>query len=789
MTAAPVTASTRLQIPALAWWGAGLLCLVIGFADLVRGGMTLAPILLVIAYAVCLPFGIMAGAPNEREQRDPEYRPAYLPAALAGLAAFALYVMTLAPSTAMWDTSEYMSSAFVFGVPHPPGNPFFILLGRTFSLLPIAGSVAVRINLLAAVCSAASAGLWFLVTERLLLPWFNRRGPRIAGAAVGTLIGATAFTVWNQSVVNEKVYTIALLGVALIAWTMLRWVDAPDGRRADHRLLLVAYLLGLGYANHMAGMLAAPAVGLAVIVRRPATLLRWRVLLGAVAMIALGLTPFLTQPIRSAFFPAVNTSEINACPDGPKLDCTLSSATYERFMGNFNRSQYGKPDLTARQAPLGAQMGMWWLYFKWQWLRDPYSAAGGLQSFVAILFFAFGLLGAYAHWRTDRRTFWFFGGLMFTMTLALIYYLNFKYGYSQSPELGATVEREVRDRDYFYLWSFSAWGVWAGLGLMYLWKLLAGEPGTEVPETSPVPGWRRFAAAPILALALIPLIANWRAASRAGQTFTRDWAADLLNSVEPYGVLITNGDNDTYPLWYAQEVEGIRRDVTVAVVSLLQTDWYVRQLIRRPVYEYDAARGPELYRGRDWPKPTGSPLKMTMAQADAIPLYVQVKDTSTFQKDSLIARVPPGYLTRDQLVLLQMIKDSFPARGIFFSSPLYGRALGLDPYLVEHGFAQKLLPRLAKETTGTVTLNPTSRIDLASTLSLWKELWGTASLIRQDGWVDRASIGIPYQYISTGALLTESLSREGRAKEAAAVLDTTRQLAHAAHLDSLLGSE
>ena len=103
-------------------------------------------------------------------------------------------------------------------------------------------------------------------------------------------------------------------------------------------------------------------------------------------------------------------------------------------------------------------------------------------------------------------------------------------------------------------------------------------------------------ASPILALALIPLFTNWTTASRAGQTDTADFARDLLNSVEPYGILVTLGDNDTFPLWYAQEVEGIRRDVTVAVTSLLNTDWYPRGLRIRPQATYDVAHGPAAYR-------------------------------------------------------------------------------------------------------------------------------------------------------------------------------------------------
>src|SRR5205085_303967 len=182
---------------------------------------------------------------------------------------------------------------------------------------------------------------------------------------------------------------------------------------------------------------------------------------------------------------------------------------------------------------------------------------------------------------------------------------------------GSQAPHEVRDRDYFFIWSFSAWGVWAALGLLFVWESLAALMASETVklgrETFTLPTRNSLRnASPVLALAIVPLFANWHWASRAGHRDTRDFAADILNSVEPYGVLVTVGDNDTFPLWYAQEVEGIRRDVIVANTSLLNTDWYVRQIIRRPIYEYDAAKGPAVYRNQQWKKPTTAPIKMTL---------------------------------------------------------------------------------------------------------------------------------------------------------------------------------
>ncbi len=770
---------SAIRWPAWLPWTLAAALLVLGFADLTRGGITIAPILLVLGYCVAVPWALL-GAGRYRAESTGDEAPPYRAAGIAALLIFVLYLLTLSPSTAMWDTSEYMAAAYTMGLPHPPGNPMFVILGRFFSLLPIAGSVAVRINILAALSSAVSAGAWFLVAERVAHRAGLPKWGRIVAGGLAALIGATAFTVWNQSVVNEKVYTVALAGIAIIAWLALRWSDAPDTPRADRFLLLIAFLLGLGYSNHMAGMLPAPAVALLVTSLRPRTLLRWRLLLAAVGAVLLGMTPFATQPIRAAYNPPINEGEPTACREGLKVSCTFSAGTYEAFRYNFNREQYGKPELSQRQAPFPAQVGMWWLYFRWQWLRDAHNEWPGLQGALGALFFLLAGVGAWYHQRHDKRGFIFWSALMLSTTLVLIFYLNFKYGASQPAD--GEVAREVRDRDYFYLWSFSAWGVWASLGLVWMWQSVASWFGGLDRRRA------QLLASPVLAIAFIPLVGNWSAASRRDDVATIALARDLLNSVEPYGVLVTAGDNDTFPLWYAQEVENIRPDVTVAVLSLMNTDWFARGIIRRPVREYDAARGPAVYRDRAWPAPKHSPLNMTLEEADSVPQVMLVDKPVGFRANGLNLTIDPkalpqvqggGLLERADLLLLRMIADSWPERPIYISRTTgnYGEQLGLAPHLLSQGLARKLV--LTPDTTSSdiVMVQGSGWFDLDRSKALWDTFAGPAAILKRGDWIDRPSLSSVYAYVLGGYELSEVMRFRGDSAGAATVRDTVREMA------------
>ncbi len=755
-----------------------LAVILLGYADLWRGGTEFASVFLVLGYVFLLPCAILALGSRETPAAvsDPDINnPPYRIATVVGLVVFVLYAITLAPTTAMWDTSEYIAAAKILGIPHPPGNPLFVLIAHAFAMIPIPVSYAERVNLLAAVTSAISAALWFLVAFRSLQGWNMPRTPRIVAAAAAAWLGATAFTVWNQSVVNEKVYTVAMLGLAVVSWAALRWNDsAPGSKRADALLIFIAFLCGLGYTNHPAGLLPLPAVGLFVLLRRPSTILRWRLIAATAIALVVGLTPFAFQPIRAAHHPAINVGTPTACEGKPEFGCTFSKDTWQRLKANISRDQYGGHAVADRQVPFTAQVGMWWHYFKWQWLRDAFGERTALQKSLAFLFLGLGVAGGITHFRRDRATFAFVGPLIFTLTPALIFYLNFKYGWTQQPELGGSVLREVRDRDYFYVWSFATWAIWAGMGITALWQL-AARAVSQSDSASPGRSW--LMASPVLLLALVPFVGNMKQAPRSGQTFTAAWARDLLQTVEPYGILVTNGDNDSFPVWYAQQVENVRRDVTVVLIPYLRSDWYARELVRDRVDEYDGT-GLPVYKSLAGERPDTPLMSLSPAEIDQVPPAMQLDRPALFEHSGIRATIAPGIVLRDKLLILQMIKDRFPGRPIFFSLGNYPRELGLEEYAVTQGLTQKLIDEPASSNPRYVQVDG-GYLDIERSLELWNMYEGRDALLKNGGWIDEASILIPTMYGLLGQSLARGLLLTGKGPQADSMMSQTMEFARA----------
>ncbi len=671
-------------------------------------------------------------------------------AAATTVAVFLLYLATLSPSVAMWDAGEYIAAASDMGIPHQPGNPFFLIVAHVAGLLPLSPSYAVRINLLAAVSSAVAAGLWFLCAERLLRALLPAPLHRGAAAVTCAVLGAAAFTVWNQSVVMEKVYPLALVGLALISWLMLVWLDTTpaSAARGDRLLVLVAYLTGLTYAVHPAGLLTAPASALAVLRQAPGTIRRWKLIALTAVAFALGTTPFAVLPIRAAHQPYVNESAVSACEDGTiAAGCTFSAETLRRLKATIQREQYGGNAVLERRGPLAAQVGMYWLYFKWQWLRDSAGRMPAAQNLAALVMLVLGLLGLAAlrpravagpaSGASRDGHLWYFGALTCTFTLLLIYYLNFRYGFSQRPDLGFTVDREPRDRDYFYMWTFSLWGLLAGLGAATLSRRL--KPGLAVLA--------------LAAVALLPVAGNWRAAERTGQHFTTAWARDMLLSLEPNAILVTNGDNDSFPLWYAQAVEKLRPDVTVALSPYLGMDWYARQLNRR------------------------SPLWTLSDEAlDSVPSHRIFEQPQRFVHGAIDATIPAGVMTRDQELVLRAIRDSFPSRPVYFSAGQYHAAIGLAPYVKRVGLVSQLMPHALKESPDTMRIGG-EWIDVDRTLALWHRYAGAKQVVAEGRWLDNGSAVIPMFYAGVGQQLAGALRAQGREAEALEVLGLVQQVA------------
>jgi len=546
-------------------------------------------------------------------------------AALAFAVPLFVYIRTLTVSVPFWDSGEYIATSYILGLPHPPGNPVYTMLGRMMCLLPF-GSIAQRVNFMSALSSAIACLFTFLIVTRVLRRTLEDRldtGAARLSCLVGGLV-ASFFLAWSNSfwdsAIEAEVYSLSSALIVFVIWLGFRWWDRLEEPGNDKLIVIIMLVLGISTGVHLGTVLVAPGLLLLLGLVRPryylskrfwaglattgaftiyvsmAVIRGWplptQLLLfwgGGVALLTLwrrdllwknnlvtwcslallaGYTVQFVLLLRAQQLPAINEG---------------APATIEALRDYLGRKQYGPASPFERRADLWYQISHMYLrYVGQQWSILERLGSLDLKSFwvrlVNMLPFALFFLGGWWNLRRDKKTFWFFAVQHLFMAPFLIFYLNF-------------TDHEVRERDYFFTNSYHFIAIWIGMGAAALLQAVAeafAPPAAEKPAAAAAPpGEARIAPAPtaawvtgvsLIVFAMLPAKAGWFEHDRSNFWIAHNYAYNMLTPLAPNAIVMTNGDNDTFPLWYIQEVEGVRKDVRVVNMSLLNTPWYILQL-------------------------------------------------------------------------------------------------------------------------------------------------------------------------------------------------------------------
>ena len=346
-----------------------------------------------------------------------------------------------------------------------------------------------------------------------------------------------------------------------------------------------------------------------------------------------------------------------------------------------------------------------------------------------------GLLGAFFYYKKDRKGFWVVTMLFIMTGAAIIVYLN-------------EVPRTPRERDYVYVGSFYAFAIFIGVGVLYLYEKLSQKlsgPLSAIVATS-------------AALLLVPTLMasqNWDDHDRSGRYAAHDFAYNYLVGLDENAIVFTNGDNDTFPLWYIQEVENHRTDVRVGCMPFMPQDWYITQM-KRTYYESQALPismefetyrqgerglipimkdpnviGPQSlksivnFAASDNPVTKidgGNGNEFNFIPTDHFSLPVDsatVVNNGTVPPELADQIVSPiewkmgkEQIYKDQLIILDLLANNNWERPIYYTTPSQNGSVALDEYLELTGLTYRLVPiKGERQTSGTGRVNTAETYD------------------------------------------------------------------------------
>ncbi len=558
-----------------------------------------------------------------------------------------VYVLTQARTMSFWDSGEYATCSSIFGIPHPPGNPFYIVIGR--AMCALAGNLvphAVVVAFVSGIFSSFGVLFTYLITVKLVSMFEKNKWLVISAGLLAALYTAFSYTYWMTSI-EAEVNSGMLFFVNLTLWLTLVWVEKSEDFSHQNILLLIVYAFFLGFCVHQTALQTVPAVMFIILYPYFAKSIqegkfwtraiiysvvivvgyvianslgksiafpsfgKWmftiiaivllyinlkdvidkKVWLMGIALVAIGLSPHIFLFIRSTARPFIN----EGYPHNMQL-----------FMDYILRRQYGNVSFMVRRASIVYQYGYHFLrYFGWQWfnaetlagwLKAPQMLFTVIGNLIVILL---GVLGMFDLAKKNKHSFAYFMSVFAMTTVVFIFVLNLS-------------NAEVRDRDYFFVSAFNMWAIWIGIGCISIIRPLLNK---KVPLF--------ILTGLIFLLPVINFASQYKVHDRSKEYMAVDYGMNFLNSVEENAIIFTNGDNDTFPLWYCQAVNdphvkeyvhkakditpsqesqkamqnamafknktlhGIRKDVTIANLSLLNTPWYVRQLRDREGVLFD----------------------------------------------------------------------------------------------------------------------------------------------------------------------------------------------------------
>ncbi len=515
-------------------------------------------------------------------------------AVLSFLISLLVYLRTMAASASFWDAGEFIATAYSLGIPHSPGTPLYVLVGRVFTLLPLPLSVAQKVNFLSVLCGALGVLFVYLLIVRFLdyISGKSTSGTdtlvKVASALVGALFLAFSSTYWVNAI-EAEVYAMSCFLMGFMTWLGLRWEKYPESPKATAIIYLLFYLLAMSVGFHLGTILAFSGIfffvwltpkkpfsnfefliaclGVGIFVadatlyrEGTATLVLLAIFLLLViwlyfnkspftaicaALFVLGLSVHLYLLIRSGLNPAIDEGD----PE-----------TWRSLYFALRREQYPPINPFARKASFLFQLQHFNNYYQSQF--EMFTKYVGRLNIGAIIPLGLGIWGMVDQFTKNKKSFIMLFVTFFVTSLGLIVFLNFS-------------DAEVRERDYFYSPAFYYFAIFIGIGVASILTEVRNYFRRSVGADAPV-----LYACFIVFLALPFFTAkhHFFTHDRSNNYTCRDYSINMLKPLEKDAIIFTNGDNDTFPLWYIQEVEDYRKDVRVVNLSLLNTPWYIKQL-------------------------------------------------------------------------------------------------------------------------------------------------------------------------------------------------------------------